>query len=218
LTSRALLATPPTCAAGYVNCVKGKVNDGNGNPTTTHCTTACGGNCCVGYYACKDFTGQVCKDGSCGGLETCYAATIPFVVNSCKEEYACRRAGTVGNMVSSCTKLRSCQGLGRQGTAGDIQNSCTAIKSCFYAGYEGTVGNMVNSCTADQSCYKAGSGSVGAITSDLNGCCNTDKSCSSVSEATLPSECRVREMQCLYIILLAPFLISNLLIINISQK
>ena len=209
LTHRALRATPPTCAAGYVNCVDGFVNDGNGNPTTTYCETACGGNCCVGDYdPCFGFTGQVCKDGSCNGDFACSGAKIQYVVNSCKVYSACRKTGnnggTVGNIINSCTANFSCEGLGREGTAGNIQDSCNAFGSCFNAGgNKGSIGSMTASCNAPYACYGAGKTAASAITSDLNGCCNTDKSCKQFSEAAfqaaLASVCPVREVQCVYI-------------------
>lgn len=101
---------PPAemCGAyGYVDCVNGFVR---GDSTTT-CETACGGSCCVGQEACRQFTGKVCRDGSCGGSNACVRATIPWVVNSCTSNSAsggsaCFQAGAektnIGAMVNSC--------------------------------------------------------------------------------------------------------------------
>ena len=149
--------------------------------------------------------------------------------------------GTAGNIQNSCIAYKSCYFTGAVGVVGNIQNSCTVGYSCYDAGaFLGAVGNIQDSCTASNSCRRAGSngGSIGSITSScnalsacndagytaalavttsLNSCCNTANSCTGILEATfqaaLASVCPVRDMPCLYIMLLAPFIISNLLII-----
>ncbi len=91
LTFRVLQALAPTCTAGYVACVNGNVRG-----TTASCAATCNGNCCVGTNACKQFTGMVCKDGSCNPDYACYYANLSFVVNSCTGNKACKYAGKKG--------------------------------------------------------------------------------------------------------------------------
>ena len=86
LTSGVLQAVAPTCADNVV-C-------DNGYDTTTFetCATSCAGKCCKGDNACFQFTGKVCKDGSCNGKAACWKANIPFVIDRCKGDYACEYA------------------------------------------------------------------------------------------------------------------------------
>ena len=148
-------------ASGSVDCDNGNVV---GDPTTT-CESACAGSCCVGTDACKEFTGNVCKDGSCAGIVACQYSTIPWVVNSCKGKrgYACFLLGNVGNIVNSCQGYRACNAMGRDqnniycpsgpGTVGEIRDSCIGDDACSWMSYDGgTVGNVINSCRAKKAC------------------------------------------------------------------
>ncbi len=84
LTSRVLQAVDPGCTPGYVDCV-----NGNDSVTGSSCAAACGVSCCGGNQACDQFTGKVCKDGSCTGNMACYMANLSFVVNRCIGVDAC---------------------------------------------------------------------------------------------------------------------------------
>jgi len=53
-------ASAKACPSGCVDCI-----NGISNGTNTTCTVAYLGKCCVGGSACNQFTGKVCKDGSC---------------------------------------------------------------------------------------------------------------------------------------------------------
>jgi len=61
-------------AENVVKCVAGFVVNDNGSPFATTCFTECAHKCCSstgesdGIDACTQFTGSVCKDGSCIGL------------------------------------------------------------------------------------------------------------------------------------------------------
>ena len=102
-SSRVLQADAPTCTAGYVDCVKGIVRG-----TSISCTEECDGKCCVGYVACKNFTGKVCKDESCNADRACLYATIPFVVNSCKDYEACTSARISSSLNNCCNTKGEC--------------------------------------------------------------------------------------------------------------
>lgn len=185
-------AIAPTCTAGFLDCFNGKVRG-----TSTLCSTACSGNCCVGTDACKSFTGQICKDGSCSGTKACAYANIPYVVKSCKALEACNSAGydgTVGSIVNSCNHEKSCAYAGEEGgKTGDITNSCGAKRACYSAGTNpsGGVGKIIDSCNAYAACRTAGAGYItaGIITSDLVNCCNTQNVCKNAKESTLPAQC-----------------------------
>ena len=170
-----LLQTSTACTAGYVDCDDGLVR-GSGQT----CYDACGPNCCgPSYEACRNFTGKVCKDGSCVGELACKSATIPLVLDSCKGYHACYNAGfvnsTVGNMTSSCKGRRSCSRLGNNGVVGNIDNSCLDERSCLSLGESGKVGNVQNSCNSTFSCGYAGS--QGGIVGNIQDSCFGVKSC-----------------------------------------
>ena len=194
---------PPAemCGAyGYVDCVNGFVR---GDSTTT-CETACGGSCCVGQEACRQFTGKVCRDGSCGGSNACVRATIPWVVNSCTSNSAsggsaCFQAGAektnIGAMVNSCQGWSACFTLGGGnvggcrtciGKVGEIRNSCLgdlACKRLSYAG--GQVGNIMSSCKGVQACENVADKQTGRCDQgNLEDQCNGQQSC--YNGATLP--------------------------------
>ena len=60
-----------TCTEGIVECVDGMVKDSN---PIKSCFAECDHKCCSttgepgGTDACKEFTGSVCRDGSCIGI------------------------------------------------------------------------------------------------------------------------------------------------------
>jgi hypothetical protein len=101
-----LSADPPQCPQGFVDCVQGIVASG-----TTTCTAACGGKCCVGDSACDNFTGKVCKDGSCNNFFACRFANVPYVVNSCKADSSCFMATLSSNMVGCCNTANECKSM-----------------------------------------------------------------------------------------------------------
>ena len=181
------LAVPSTCTAGFVECKDGVlVSDG-----TTTCFDECAGGCCTyddgsgGLFdTCEDFTGKVCKDGSCNGDGACYEATIPSVVNSCKGEEACYftgydggsiksmvdscngeaacanaavDGGSIGNIIGSCNGELACNGAASDyGSVGDITESCIGRFACDDIGSDyGKVGNIVKSCLGTSACDDA---------------------------------------------------------------
>ena len=181
----------PVCFNGEVDCVEGYVRD-----TEEPCTIACGGSCCEGTDACTDFTGVVCKDGSCGGDEACRSASIPKVIDSCKGDSSCELAGSnggkVGSMLTSCQGSDACRGMGSfQGETDYIRNSCMKEKSCEFVGQSGSIGIIDNSCRAEGACKWAGNGDAHAITTDLKDCCNDNNECFEAAQETLPAECGV---------------------------
>ena len=138
LTSTVLQAVAPTCAAGYVVC-------DNGYDTTTFatCATSCAGKCCKGNNACFQFTGKVCKDGSCYGKAACWKANIPFVIDSCKGDYACEYAALLDSSLNGCCNTdNACASLDEKvfkryfSTVSPVRecNICSPcfIQSCFY--------------------------------------------------------------------------------------
>lgn len=180
-----------------VNCEKG-FNVANMSQT---CQEACGGYCCIGIgpyrvdpnsggttAPCGDFTGSVCKDGSCSGDAACLSAIIPSVVRSCNGTMACGLAGAgdtgyLGSVIDSCHGTRSCYGAGRYdrygasrspGFIGEIVNSCHEQASCLNAAESGYIKSIVNSCQGYLSCgYTARFGSIESIVKS----CYGDSSC-----------------------------------------
>ena len=71
-----------------------------------------------------------------------------------------------------------------------MKDSCKGYASCFSlsGGKGSSVGSISTSCNADLACYNAGY--TGAITSNLNGCCNAASACKVATEATLPAQCK----------------------------
>lgn len=173
---------PPTCTQGYVDCVNGFVRS-----TNITCAAECGGNCCVGSGACEFFTGKVCKDGSCNGLEACRSAQIPAVVSSCQLDQACAsvaaKGGRAGNFVDSCKGgTRSCAelGFGKGGAVQEIDGSCKATSACQGVG-----------ATESSYAWKV----TGPVHSDMIGCCNSASACSLRNETTLPTTCKVSSFE-----------------------
>lgn len=164
---------------GHVDCDHGLVRDGDG----TTCEVACDGKCCGGPDACDDFTGIVCKDGSCSSTSgACQSANIPLVMNSCKDGYqVCLEAGnlgTVGSIVNSCVGEAACMFLGRSGEVGSVTDSCIGKSACDTAGYDGGyVGDIFGSCNFGYSCTQLGS--VGEVGNVMNSC-NGQTACHSV--------------------------------------
>ncbi len=182
--SSVMIASTATCSAGIVNCNKGKVV---GNPTTS-CYDECGGAggaCCQGTDACTGFTGKVCKDGSCDGTDACKNAFILSVVNGCKGDRACDRAGYDGGLISSivnsCFGYRTCQMVAENGgRVGDIIGSCDYDPAdpdaefyygfaCHYLGRNGgRVGDVKGSCYGTYACADVGHR---GIVGDMTGSC-----------------------------------------------
>ena len=168
-----------------VNCEKG-FNVANKSQT---CQEACGGYCCIGTgpyrvdpttgptAPCRDFTGSVCKDGSCSGEAACSDSIIPSVVRSCNGTMACGFAGRgyLGSVIDSCHGPRSCYGAGRSpGYIGKIVNSCHEQSSCLNAAESGYIKSIVDSCHGTVSCYNtARFGSIESIVKS----CYGDSSC-----------------------------------------
>lgn len=181
------------CTQGFVDCVNGFVN---GSPST-RCEIACGGNCCkapsIYSLACWHFTGKICKDGSCYGFASCYRATIPLVVNSCKgSQKSCYRAN-IPSVVNSCNGgAAECYRAGQAPSlgVGNMINSCHGDQACEDIAREGgSIGSLTNSCKASQACRRAGKTAVGAITSNLNDCCNTPSGCLNAMQSSIPGIC-----------------------------
>ena len=71
----ALGSSTVNCALeeNVVKCVGGFVDKGDGSPSATTCFAECAGKCCSstgepgGTDACIQFSGSVCRDGSCIG-------------------------------------------------------------------------------------------------------------------------------------------------------
>ena len=176
-------APSSTCAAAdFVECKDGVlVSDG-----VTTCYAECDGDCCKGFDdngdpvdACIGFTGKVCKDGSCNGYKACVDATIPSVVNSCKDREACYYAhagsdgGSIKSMVDSCNGKYACNRVAMfDGTIGNIIGSCNEDHACASAAFfVGTIGNIIGSCNDRYACNDAAFlyGSIGDITESCIG-------------------------------------------------
>ena len=195
LTTATLLTTRTSvakqCSTNIVDCVNGNVR---GTANTT-CAAACGSSCCIGVNACSNFTGKLCKDGSCTGKLACTYASIPSVTDSCKGDYACYNTGydgSVGHISTSCHGIYSCCYLGSYGAAGDIQDSCTSYQACDSVAYNGYIGHLASSCNNAYACQGAGSptNGTGTIPYDLKNCCNkADSICYEANKDTLPTEC-----------------------------
>ncbi len=179
------------CPAGYVDCVDGHLKTN----ISTSCETACQGKCCSGPGACTNFTGKICKDGSCNITESCFYAAIPLVVNSCKGVTACLYADRVGSIVNSCYGDSSCMYFGLYSPGNEtrhIRDSCNGFEACDSVAYYGSIGNITSSCNAVYACFMAGSpppNGTGLISSILNSCCNSASACEYTNEDTIPALC-----------------------------
>ena len=223
LTTATLLTTRTSvaqqCSTDIVDCVYGMVRDDN----TTTCADACGSDCCVGLKACNDFTGQLCKDGSCTGAYACTYAYIPSVVDSCKGDYACYKTGYygyVGTISTSCHGIDACCYLGSYGDAGDILDACRSYQACDSVAYKGYIGHLTSSCkNASYACLGAGSptNGTGTIPYDLVNCCNDEESiCFEANKDTLPTECwytkvRKTRRRCVFVIIIVLVNVMSLL-------
>ena len=177
------VTTPSVCNKGCVDCRNGfEVIDGE--TTTRTCHDACGGSggsCCVdgkGLDACDNFSGLVCKDGSCSnGGNACKGASIELVINSCIGVEACMNAGSnggsVGDVVDSCHGRHACAGAAAGGSISTIENSCRdGVYACGYAAANGgSIDTIENSCNyGNYNCYQlARGGSIGHILSSCSG-------------------------------------------------
>eukprot|EP00580_Thalassiosira_gravida_P010428 CAMPEP_0201628092 /NCGR_PEP_ID=MMETSP0493-20130528/3135_1 /ASSEMBLY_ACC=CAM_ASM_000838 /TAXON_ID=420259 /ORGANISM="Thalassiosira gravida, Strain GMp14c1" /LENGTH=208 /DNA_ID=CAMNT_0048098755 /DNA_START=224 /DNA_END=847 /DNA_ORIENTATION=+ len=167
--------TSSVCNKGFVVCRNGdEVIDGA--ITERSCYEACERSCCVdgkGLDACDNFSGSVCKDGSCSapnGGNACKDASIERVINSCIGVEACMNAGSnggsVGYVVDSCQGDMACESAGSDGgEIGIIRNSCLhGNENCHSAGTYGAIIGMINdSCKfGDRNCLGlAEEGSIG---------------------------------------------------------
>ncbi len=173
---------PFTPCADSVMCINGIEKD-----TGKTCEEACGGECCVGNFACKYFTGRVCRDGSCSGFAACWRANITIVENgSCNGTRACQTA-TIPFVLSSCKGGDySCAGVAEfdsgfvaGGSIGGLNKSCHGREACNKAAYWGTsagnVGVLNDSCIGERACYYIGGygGSVG----NMNNSCKGQNAC-----------------------------------------
>jgi len=186
--------TSSVCDGGFVDCRKGfAVIDGA--ITTQTCQAACDGSCCSdgnGRDACMNFSGSVCKDGSCSASEggrSCENATIERVINSCLGPTACLEAGRndgfVGDVVDSCHGSNACYNAGGdKGSIHMIKSSCLdGDQNCVAAGaMGGYIGIINNSCRrGNRNCVAAGGegGIIGAIN---DSCQFGDRNCFDLAE------------------------------------
>jgi hypothetical protein len=166
---------------------------------------------CFGDGACENggayfgSTGSITS--SCDGENACFGlgshvGAVGNVNNACTATYSCYNGGAdggiIGNIANSCTSKRSCASLGRgDGKAGHVTNSCDGVNACQFAGFNrGSIGSISQSCNAYEACQSAGSGKSGAITSNLQGCCNTVEGCESATQKTLPAQCTSKVRMC----------------------
>jgi len=165
---------------GYVDC-NGGYAVVNGVTTDKTCAEACGGDCCIEYDACEDFTGNgkqlchssfwtyhfltsllffslpcslvVCKDKSCDNHGACESADIPYVVGpSCVGFGSCYLA-QIGSVDSSCNDTDSCYYAVLSGV--DLINSCNKFLSCAQTNENGEDFELIDCCNdEDLQCYQ----------------------------------------------------------------
>jgi len=163
--NRALHAATEECEE-TINCENGYSNGET-------CADACEGKCCLGYQACDNFTGTVCKDGvSCNGQESCKRATIDYIHQGCNGKISCREA-LIKKVQNGCRGDFACWGAGYYGNINEIVNSCQGIYACAFAGsgytpYTGSIGTIRDSCGGYYACYDAGY--MGNINEIVNSC------------------------------------------------
>eukprot|EP00581_Thalassiosira_minuscula_P028023 CAMPEP_0183753568 /NCGR_PEP_ID=MMETSP0739-20130205/3024_1 /TAXON_ID=385413 /ORGANISM="Thalassiosira miniscula, Strain CCMP1093" /LENGTH=623 /DNA_ID=CAMNT_0025990075 /DNA_START=110 /DNA_END=1981 /DNA_ORIENTATION=- len=171
-SSSRFLEAPITCGAGidYVECIDGKTAD------DISCEEACAGECCVGQDACSDFTGRICRDGSCTGYRACANSDIGRVVNSCHGRRVCEIAA-IDTVIDSCVDYMACQ----YSIMGYVKNSClnetcaegeVCDVSCFYT----VLDSVVDSCHGYQACILMGGGI--AYVGNVRNSCRGELSCS----------------------------------------
>lgn len=193
--SRLLAPRPkiPGCdSSNVVACVDGYTEDGSS------CADVCIdidtdlSGCCIGTYACTNFTGLICRDTSypsCYGPDACKNATIGSVLKSCVGVQACKNGGryegNIGSMEASCRGTGVCLGIASYGgSIQEIYNSCFDQQACRYLATGGVVGKVSNSCDGSNSCFAAGgynayygNGVGGEITLGISGSCNALNAC-----------------------------------------
>ena len=160
---------------------------------------------CIGLFACDDLgldygkVGNVVK--SCLGYRACDDVAEGFgligdISGSCIGDKSCAYlgtfVGTIASITNSCSAEYSCYYLAKGGgKVGGVKDSCSAPNSCKKAGFNrGSLGSITTSCSAEDACLGAGSGTAGAITSNLKNCCNAASACELATQATLPAQCK----------------------------
>eukprot|EP00580_Thalassiosira_gravida_P004928 CAMPEP_0201654266 /NCGR_PEP_ID=MMETSP0493-20130528/45407_1 /ASSEMBLY_ACC=CAM_ASM_000838 /TAXON_ID=420259 /ORGANISM="Thalassiosira gravida, Strain GMp14c1" /LENGTH=516 /DNA_ID=CAMNT_0048130817 /DNA_START=530 /DNA_END=2081 /DNA_ORIENTATION=+ len=171
------------CPGDSIMCENGIVAGGNDT-----CESACDGSCCVGVYACVEFTGELCMDNvTCMGYDACYKANIDLVVGGCNGFYACAYAAedygsSIGAVSNSCRGDSSCLFVADDfGSIDGIFNSCIGEKSCESAADRGgKIGALLDSCHGERACYRVAfnNGDVMGIYSS----CNETEACSRAAE------------------------------------
>jgi hypothetical protein len=179
------------CTTGVIDCVNGFVK---GSRNSITCADACSGSCCVGWEACDEFTGSICKDQSCSGERACTSGSIKSVINSCQGYHACYQAaspcpypylsfatcstynnvsGRIQPVVNSCNGDRACAFAGSvNGRIGFITDSCNGFAACATAGWRGgSVQSIQNSCNDRMACVDIGGrgGNVGSVQNSCGG-------------------------------------------------
>jgi len=160
------------CPQGFVTYVDGVVAEGEG----------CGDNCCIGgsffgntFEACEGFTGRVCRDGSCNGINSCRDAEVDTVSgSSCSGTGACRSARSVEISDQSCQGQAACRSLGNRDDADGFKvtlitgGSCSGEDSCRNAIVESV---LEGSCVGENSCKAS------TIVQVSGGSCDGDNAC-----------------------------------------
>jgi len=186
---------PAACQYAKIPLVANSCKDANGPP----CYFAGSGggtlvvgmkNSCNGERACQ-YLGQGRATG--GGK-------VEYLLDSCNGYYGCANAGyqgTIGFIKSSCNGSRACNDLARDGgKSGNVQDSCNAAYSCDSAakGTSKFIGEISMSCNGANACQYL----TGINSTNLNNCCNSDNECTSKNELSLPAQCSVRGVTCIF--------------------
>ncbi len=160
---------------------------------------------CIGDFVCVNLGRNYGKVGnilnSCLGISTCgemarSGGTVGDLSDACSYTAACQDGakfgGSIASIINSCTAYFSCYGLGYgAGKVGNVKDSCNRRDSCKKISFKrGSIGDISASCNAIDACLQAGSTLNGAITSNLNMCCNTENACKQATQATLPAQCK----------------------------
>ena len=194
---------------GYNNGMVGNIKDScNGEDACEYLGRKYGNvgnilNSCSGTSACEDGASYGGSIGdimqSCSHDKACYylekfGGSIGNINVACTYPYASYYGGFVGDITQSCTFDDSCRDLGRgNGKVGHVTDSCTGNGSCQSTDSKhGSIGSITQSCNAANACGGAGSGSSGAITSNLTNCCSAQSGgeCKGKTQATLPTTCQ----------------------------
>ena len=176
-----------TCTDGFVVCDDGYQKSADGQIIQS-CAEACEGKCCVGFFSCQGFTGNICKDGSCSGWQACKFSKIPYVVDSCTSDNSCySNTNRTKPIISSCNGDRACMHktywlsddpIGQIGT---VVNSCNGQSACYYVGNFGQIGDISDSCNGVGACIY-GANIVGDSIASITRSCNADNACQSFGE------------------------------------